>query len=116
MTKTITGNLEYTIEISDTSCEIKMSQKLEDELAACIITKFLVGYIKQNLLESLKVVKGKDINLYKDRLGKITSTETVLALMTEDYIYEINNRPETPELELQEPIIEQEEIKPLENI
>ena len=114
--KIIKGTLEYEIHITEKDYELKASPKLEDELAALIIVNMLTGYSKDTISKSISKSQGKILNVLKDRLGKLNSTQSIVQLMSNDYVREFLSLPEAPEqadATTQEPIMGLEDIQNL---
>lgn len=89
MTKIIKGTFEYEIHITDSSFELKeASPKFEDEMACIIVANMIASYSKDTILKSIENAHGNEINLLRDRLGKINSTMSILQLMGSDYARE----------------------------
>lgn len=88
MEKTIKDSADYEINLSEKGYEFNYKQTSENELAALMITRELLKFSKENLKESLKQVKGKHLEMVKDRLGKITTSEYTLTMMIESVIGE----------------------------
>lgn len=83
------GSIKYEVVYTDKSYEIRFDQGIENELAANMITREIVKFIKGNLMESVTQAKGKDLDLVKDRLGKITTTEYMLGMTIEQTLAEM---------------------------
>ena len=119
MTKIIKGTFEYEIHVSDDSFELKTTPEFGDEFAAIIIANMITNYSKDVILKSIDNAKGNEINLLRDRLGKINSTISVLQLMGSDYAREAmlmtDAIPADENLPTEEPIMGLEDIAKLNN-
>ena len=120
MTKIIKGTFEYEIHITDNSFELKeASPKFEDEFAAIIIANMITSYSKDVILKSIENARGNEINLLRDRLGKINSIMSILQLMGSDYAREAmlmtDAIPADANLPTEEPIMGLEDIAKLNN-
>lgn len=82
----ITGQIHYEISFDDKSYQIKFDRGTNPELAANMIAREGVKFAKQNLTASVSQAKGKDLDLIKDRLGKVTSCEYILGMIIEQII------------------------------
>ena len=119
MTKIIKGTFNYEIHITDSSFELKTTPEFGDEFAAIIIANMITSYSKDTIMKSLDNAKGNDINLLRDRLGKVNSTMSILQLMGSDYAREAmlmtDAIPADENLPTEEPLMGLEDIAKLNN-
>lgn len=120
MEKTIKKTFEYEISITKDSYELKTPPTIEDEMAALIIVNMLLGYSKDQVLETINNAKGNQKNALQDMLGKINSAKSVVQLMGSDYAREImlmtdKNLADETNLAEQEPIMGLEDVAKLNN-
>lgn len=78
----------FEITLKDDQYSFTYDRVSENELAALMIVREIFKYSKEQLKESLKQVKGKDLNMIKDRMGKITTSEYSISMMIESIIGE----------------------------
>lgn len=103
MEKIIKGAAGFEITLKDDQYSFTYDRVSENELAALMIVREIFKYSKEQLKESLKQVKGKDLNMIKDRMGKITTSEYSISMMIESIIGEflseekINKNPVSTE-------------------
>lgn len=106
---TIKGALNYEIEISEEAYQIKFDRSADNELAACMVVREILKFNKENLQASLTQAKGNHLNMVKDRLNKVTTTEHTLKLLAESIIAAFLIEDETTKKEMESgPFIREE--------
>lgn len=106
MEKTITGQVDFSIEISDKEYHLNYTPTVENELAAMSITREVIKTLKENLLTLEKQAVGKTKNVFRDRINKVTGAEYLLRLLIEEVVVGVLHPPEIKEEKTKESISE----------
>lgn len=110
MGKTLKGKVDFEINLQDDKYEFDYERLSVNELASLMVVREILKFSKDNLKESLKQASGKHLELVKDRLGKVTTSEYTISMMIESVIGEFmfDEIPETDQkiASIQQPLVE----------
>lgn len=88
MEKTLKGAVEFEINLYKDKYDFNYDQLSVNELASLMVVRELLKFSKENLKKSTKQATGKHLEMVKDRLGKVTTSEYTISMMIESVIGE----------------------------